>query len=239
MDIITIVAVVCAYTVKGMCGFANTLVFGTIMSFKTNNINITPVELIVGYPSNLYIALKERKSISLKVWLPLSILVILGTIPGALFLKNGNTASIKFLFGFAVVLIGLEMLMREKQTLKKRNSKAALIMIGILSGILCGLFGIGAFLAAYISRTTDNQKQFRGNICLVFFVENTFRIILYSITGILNLVVFNQALMLLPFMVIGLAIGVLLSKVVNEIIVKKVVIILLILSGISLIANNM
>lgn len=239
MNIIAIIAVICAYIVKGMSGFANTLIFSTIMSFTTNNINITPLELIVGYPSNIYIAYKERNSISKKVCVPLSILVILGSIPGAIFLKNTDAGTIKTLFGFAVILIGLEMLLREKQKVKRESSKAVLFIIGIISGVLCGLFGIGAFLVAYISRTTNNQNQFRGNICMVFFVENTFRIILYSMTGILNLMILKQALTLIPFMIIGLLAGIFLSRKSSEKLVKNFVIILLIFSGISLIINNM
>src|ERR1035437_421967 len=98
MEILTIAAVLCAYIVKGMCGFANTLVFSTIMSFSTTNIKISPLDLIVGYPSNILIAWKERKSVSAKICVPLSILVILGSIPGAIFLKNGNTQLIKTVF---------------------------------------------------------------------------------------------------------------------------------------------
>lgn len=238
MNIITIVAVISAYIVKGMSGFANTLIFSTIMSFSTNNINITPLELIVGYPSNIYIAYKERNSISAKVCVPLSLLVIIGSIPGAIFLKNTDAGTIKTLFGFAVVLIGIEMLMRERQKEKRESSKVVLFIIGIISGVLCGLFGIGAFLVAYISRTTSNQNQFRGNICMVFFVENTFRIVLYSMTGILNLMILKQALMLIPFMIIGLLTGIFLSHKSSEKIVKNFVIVLLIFSGISLIINN-
>ncbi len=239
MNVTAVIAVILAYIVKGMCGFANTLIFSTIVSFKTTNINISPVELIVGYPSNIFIAWKERKGISAKVCVPLSILVVLGSIPGAIFLKNGNTQFIKTLFGFAVVLIGIEMLFRERQKVKKQSSKIILAIIGILSGILCGLFGIGAFLVAYISRTIENQDQFKGNICVVFIVENTFRIILYSLTGILNVRILKSALLLMPFMIIGLSLGILLSNIASEKLVKKVVIILLILSGISLIINNM
>ncbi|MGB8455190.1 MAG: sulfite exporter TauE/SafE family protein [Anaerocolumna sp.] len=236
---IAIFAVVCAFIVKGMCGFANTLVFSTIMSFNANNINITPLELLIGYPSNIYIAWKERKGISAKVCIPLSVLVIMGIMPGILFLKNGNTGFIKILFGFAVILIGFEMLLRERLKGKKKNSKLALAAIGFISGVLCGLFGIGAFLVAYIGRTTDNQAQFKGNICIVFFVENTVRIILYSLTGILNIGILYKAVLLMPYMVIGLAIGIFLSKKTSEIFVKNAVIILLILSGISLIINNL
>lgn len=238
MYIIAVIAVLCAYLVKGMCGFANTLVFSTIMSFTTDNIMISPIELIVGYPSNILIAWKERKAISAKIYFPLSVLVILGSIRGALFLKNGNTQLIKLLFGFVVVFIGMEMFFREFQKGKEKTAPAILIILGILSGILCGLFGIGALLAAYVSRTTENSSAFKGNICIVFMVENSFRIILYSVIGIINFEIFKNALLLFPFMLIGLFAGMFLAKVVSEKIVKNIVIILLILSGLSLIINS-
>ena len=238
MDIIAVAAVFFAYIVKGMCGFANTLVFSTIMSFSANNIAISPLELITGYPSNILMAWQDRKSVSAKICIPLSVLVILGSIPGALLLKNGNTQFIKVLFGFAVVIVGIEMFIREQQKEKKTTSPIMLVCLGILSGLLCGLFGIGALLAAYVSRTTENASQFKGNICIVFLVENTFRIILYSIIGILSFDIFKKALLLMPFMLVGLFAGMFLAQRINEKKVKKIIIVLLILSGISLIING-
>jgi len=132
----------------------------------------------------------------------------------------------------------MEMFIREYHNGKEKSSPVILIILGVLSGILCGLFGIGALLAAYVSRTTDNISAFRGNICIVFLVENSFRIILYSIIGIINFEVFKSALILIPFMLAGLFGGMLLAKIVSEKIVKNIVIMLLILSGLSLIINS-
>lgn len=239
IDIVAILAVICAYMVKGMCGFANTLVFSTMMSFTSNTITITPVELLVGFPSNIYIAWKERKGISYKIWLPLAAYVLIGIVPGLLFLKIGDIRHLKILFGFIVTLLGVEMFLREKQKEPRKTSKKILAVIGILSGILCGLFGIGAFLVAYITRTTKNQSQFKGNLCVVFLVENTFRMILYTASGIIQMAIIKQAALLLPFMIIGLTGGRLLAKRVSEKRLKKAVILLLILSGVSLVVNNM
>ena len=233
-----ITAVICAFIVKGMCGFANTLVFDTILSFRMNNINITPVELLTGYPSNFIVVWKERKALSMKVWGPLALLVIAGSIPGALFLKNGDTTTIKLIFGFVVVCIGIEMFFREYQKNKKKTSPVVLGIIGVASGLLCGLFGIGALLAAYVSRTTDENSAFCGNLCMVFIIENTFRIIFYISCGIITLSVAQQALVLIPFMLIGLGVGMLLAKVLPEKVVKQFVIVMLVLSGISLILHN-
>ena len=83
-----IIATVVAYFIKGLCGFANTLVFTTILSFGTPNVNISPIDLLIGYPTNLILTWENRKKLDSKVYLPLIALVIIGSIPGVFMLKN-------------------------------------------------------------------------------------------------------------------------------------------------------
>lgn len=83
-----IIAAAAAYFIKGLCGFANTLVFTSILSFGASNANISPIDLLLGYPTNLILTWKNRKSLDPKVYLPLAALVLAGSIPGALLLKN-------------------------------------------------------------------------------------------------------------------------------------------------------
>ena len=229
-------AAVCAYFVKGLCGFANTLVFSTILSFSTNNVNISPVELVLGLPSNIMISYKEHKSVQWKVCLPLAGLVLLGDIPGILLLKNTNTQVIKGIFGFVIIAIGVEMLLREYMR-KTKKSQLLLITIGILSGILCGLYGVGALLAAYMGRVTDNSSSFKGNLCIVFLIDNLFRLVMYGVTGIITLATLKQSVILFPFMALGLFLGMKGSSFLDEKKIKKLVIIMLILSGVSLIVT--
>lgn len=234
-----IAATLCAFYVKGLCGFANTLVFTTVMSFGLSNRNISPVELLLGYPSNVIIAYRERKSIDLRLCLPLAALVAMGSIPGMLLLKNADTGVIKLIFGVVIVLLGLEMLLREKHQGRARESRGMLAIIGLLSGILCGLYGVGALLGAYIGRVTKDAGAFRANICVVFFVENTLRIVLYSAMGLLNAGMALHALRLLPFALLGLFLGAGSASVISERMVKRLVIVMLILSGLSLIAGHL
>ncbi len=233
------VAAVAAFFVKGLCGFANTLVFTTILSFGVSNANISPVELLLGFPTNVILAWKERKSIRWSICLPLALLVVMGTIPGVLFLKNAGSGSIKILFGVIIIAIGLEMLLRGQKTAGVKHTKAALAVIGVLSGILCGLYGVGALLGAYISRVTDDSRSFKANICIVFVIENLLRIVLYSVWGILTPDILRQALLLIPFMLIGLSAGMLSGKFLDEKTVRKLVVVMLIISGAALIITNL
>ncbi|MCR5556954.1 MAG: sulfite exporter TauE/SafE family protein [Butyrivibrio sp.] len=234
-----IIATISAFYIKGLCGFANTLVFTSVLGFGENNVIISPVELILGYPTNLILTWENRKELKKQVFIPLSILVLAGSIPGAFLLKNVDSGIIKIVFGVVIILLGTEMYFRETRDVRIKKSNVLLGIIGVLSGVLCGLFGVGALLAAYIGRVTKSSSEFKANISAVFIVENTFRIILYSILGIISSASLKQAIVLMPFMLLGLFMGVMSGKVMDDKLVKRIVIILLIISGIALITRNL
>ena len=233
------VSAVAAYFVKGLCGFGSTLVFTTMLSFSNNNINISPVELLLGYPTNIILTWRERKSIKWNICLPSILLVILGSIPGVLFLKNVDSRIVKIIFGAVIIFVGLEMLIRELSTRKAKQSPVLLGIVGLLSGLLCGLYGIGALMGAYIGRVTDDTSSFKANMCCVFLVENTFRLIMYLVTDILSAEIFRQALGLLPFMFIGVGLGIFSGKVLDEKLDKRIIVIMLIISGAALILSSL
>lgn len=234
-----IIATLVAFFVKGVCGFANSMIFSTILSFENNNINISPVELVMGYPTNIILVWKEKKSINWKMCLPLAVMVVLGDIPGILFLRNMDTGIIKIIFGFVIVFIGIEMLLRDLNLIPLKESGVLLWVIGILSGVLCGLYGVGVLLGAYVSRIAKDSHVFKANMCMVFFIENTVRVVLYSILGIITLNIVKQAIILWPLMLVGLLFGMAFSRLLDERITKKIVTIMLIISGIALIINSL
>ncbi|MBR1910744.1 MAG: sulfite exporter TauE/SafE family protein [Treponema sp.] len=229
-----ILATLVAFFIKGLCGFANTLVFTSILAFGSNNINISPIELLVGYPPNLILTWKNRKSLKPAVFLPLALLVLLGSIPGAFLLKTMDSRLIKIIFGIVVIVVALDMLLREAHRGICKESKILLASTGVLSGILCGMFGVGALLAAYVGRVTGTSNEFKANISAAFIVENTFRFITYTMLDIITLPSLKTAAALMPFMLIGLFAGIKSSSVLPEKTVRHLVIALLIVSGIAL-----
>lgn len=231
---------VLAYLIKAITGFGNTLVMGSLFSFMVPNRLTTPIDLIFSIPTNIYIVWRERKNISLKVVVPLSLMLLAGIIPGTLLLKVGSDRILKAILGIVVVGMALEMLTRKQvQDTNKKTNPFFLTAIGITSGILAGLYGIGALLVAYISRSSDNKGQFRGNICCVFLVDNVFRFFLYLFTGILDKEIFITTLILSPAVIIGMIIGVKVDSGMKEDTVKKVVIALLIISGTILFVKSL
>ena len=237
--ILWFIAAFTAYFVKGLCGFANTLIFTTILSFGAVNASISPVDLLLGYPANLILTWKNRRSLDPKVFLPLAVLVLAGSIPGALMLRNVDARFIKLVFGVVVIALGVEMLVREYSRRRARSSRLVLGIIGITSGMLCGLFGVGALLAAYVSRVTKNEESFKADISAVFIADNTFRIILYETLDLLTVSTVKSVLLLIPFVLLGLFAGIRSCGCMNEKNVRRITTVLLILSGISLVLRNL
>lgn len=235
---IWIAASLAAYFVKGLCGFANTLVFTSILGFGADNVNISPAELLLSYPTNIILTFKNRSRLNPRVFIPLSLLVLCGSIPGTFLLKNMDAHYLKIVFGFVVVISGIDMFLRERNALHAKESRFLLGIIGLLSGVLCGMFGVGALLAAYVGRVTSNSDEFKANINAVFTVENTFRIILYAAAGILSKESIRLALILVPFMITGLLAGMKICRRIDERKIRLLIIFLLIVSGAVQIVNN-
>lgn len=239
--LVWMMATFAAFFVKGLCGFANTLVFQSILSFQNDNRNISPVELILTYPANIILMLKERKSLKWNVCLPLTALVVVGSIPGILLLKTADTTVIKIIFGIVTVLVAVEMFFRMRRKENKEEgivAKILMFIVGLISGVLCGLYGVGALLGAFVGRKTDTLSAFKANMSFIFVVENTIRLILYIILKILNIEILTKALIMIPFMFAGLLLGMFASRFVNEKHAKKIIILLLIISGISLVVTS-
>ena len=150
-----------------------------------------------------------------------------------------DARAIKLVFGVVVAALGAEMLSREYSKKRVRSSKVVLAIIGVTAGVLCGLFGVGALLAAYVSRVTEDDGSFKANISAVFIADNTFRIILYSALGLLTLDTVKSALLLIAFALLGLFAGIQCSSRMDEKLVRKITSVLLVLSGISLILKNL
>ena len=213
-----IVATYCSFFVKGVCGFANAILFSAILSFSHNNINISPVELVIGWPTSVIIAWRERKSLDWKVCGPLAAIVLVGSVVGTVFLKNFKADVVKVIFGFVIIGIGIELLLREFHPRQMKESKLVLSIIGVCSGILCGLYGIGALIGAYVGRTAKDSHAFKANVCFVFTVE---------------------ARSSTPVMLLGLFSGIYCCRWLSERAVKRFVVVMLIICGITLVINNL
>lgn len=227
-----------AYFIKGITGFGNTLVMNSLLSFFQENRFITPVDLLLSVPANIYWAWKNRQYIHFKTVIPLSIAVIIGNIPGILFLSTGPDHFLKVILGTVLVFIAIEMFLRKTANNHHSFHLSVLGLLGVISGVLMGLFGIGALLAAVINRFTENRNDYRGNLCFVFVIDNIFRCIGYWWRSMITWRILGIALLLLPAAGLGMWFSTKLDFHLSEVHIRRGILILLTISGILLMISN-
>lgn len=229
-------AVLVGYFVKGVAGIGNTLVVTSAMSYTRTNAEITPVELLLCVPTNLVVTWVYRRHINWKLAIAPMCMVLAGDVLGVLLLKNVDVTAMKMVFGVVLILLSVEQLWRELRGKPGKVAHPALmLMLGISAGVLCGMFGVGALLAAYLSRVTTDDMTYKGTMSVIFTVENAFRIVAYSVTGLLTTASLINAAMLLPFMGLGLFLGIRLSSRMNARTMRIIIGAMLLISGIPLV----
>lgn len=227
-----------AYFVKAITGFGDALVMSSLFSFVVPNSVTSPVSLLLSFPANLIMAFKERKNLSLKIIVPFSLFMFIGILPGTFLLTHMPNRIIKSILGIVIIAVAVNMMFSDSKAKKVKQNPLLSLIAGIISGLLCGLFGIGALLAAYMSRSADNRYLYRGNLCCIFLVENIFRIIVYAAAGIFNGHIFLTTAVIIPAALLGLFNGMKTDKKLKNETVKKAVLCLLIASGAVLLVNN-
>ena len=238
--ILWMLAAFVGYFVKGVAGIGNTLVVTSAMAYTRTNAEITPVELLLCVPTNLAVTWVYRRHIDWKLAIAPLCMVLAGDALGVLLLKNVDVTAMKAVFGVVLILLSVEQLWRELRGKPTRSGHPALMLtLGISAGVLCGMFGVGALLAAYLSRVTTDDPTYKGTMSAVFCIESTFRVIAYSVTGLLTAVSLTRAAILLPFMGAGLFLGIRLSNRLNARTMRLIIGAMLLLSGLPLLLTAM
>ena len=238
--ILWMLAAFVGYFVKGVAGIGNTLVVTSAMAYTRTNAEITPVELLLCVPTNLAVTWVYRRHIDWKLAIAPLCMVLAGDALGVLLLKNVDVTAMKAVFGVVLILLSVEQLWRELRGKPTRAGHPALMLtLGISAGVLCGMFGVGALLAAYLSRVTTDDATYKGTMSIIFTIENFFRVLAYSATGLLTAVSLTRAAILLPFMGAGLFLGIRLSNRLNARTMRLIIGVMLLLSGLPLLLTAM
>lgn len=221
-----------AFIVKGLVGFGDPLISSPLLVMRLNNKDISPSLLPISLILNTFIVYKNRKSFSFRAVAPIAVWVLLGIIPGTLLLKLGAPDFVKILLGLLIIGLGIEMLTRDSSKEMKANPVLQAIM-SFFSGVTAGLFGINLLFLIYLERTSKGRNEFRANVCFVFLLENLFRVFVYLYNGIFTAFTLQISAISIPAAFLGMWIGGQIDKRISENRVRKLIVYVFILGGIS------
>ena len=221
-----------AFTVKGLVGFGDPLIFTPLLSVYLPNAVITPAFAPVSPFLNVGIVWKNRKFFNPKIVIPIAAFNMLGIIPGTLLLKFGSPQGLKLLAGLVIIAMGLEMLTRKPSAVPRQNALLR-SLAAFFSGMMTALFGMNMLILAYMERFTTSREDFRANACFILFVENLFRLVMFTSQGLFTVETLGMTAIVFPAAVMGMAIGGWLDKKVSDALSKKFLIYVFILGGIT------
>lgn len=227
-----------SFFIKGIAGFGDPLILNPSLSMFLENRLISPANLLISVPINVYMAWVNRKFFSIKKVIFIAIFLLIGIVPGTLLLKYATSWLLKITLGFIVILIGIQMLIRKKES-KRENNKLIMAFVCFCSGVTSGLYGINLFIIAYIERTSSNRNEFRGNLCFAFAFDNIVRMIVYFASGIMTKDILLLALLAVPGVIAGLYTGSRIDRKLREETVRFIIITVFIIGGVSIILKTL
>ncbi|MBU0529780.1 sulfite exporter TauE/SafE family protein [bacterium] len=176
---------------------------------------------------------KDWKDMDKKTIIELGLGMLIGSIIGTYILKFGNPITLRKGLGILILLYVI-------YTYAKKSKIKCFRKLGILFGLLGGFFSIlfaaaGPFFAVYINNKVDKSRIIRATLIGILGINSLVRVLLLITSGILTVNIFISSLYILPFFLLALYFGHKTYNKINENMFKNVLLILLIISGISLI----
>ena len=215
---------------QGLSSFGFSILSLPLLSIYLSPKTVVPMLLFYSIIINLTVIASCWKSFSIRSIIFLLIGAVAGLPIGAHLLMILNDLWLRKGIGVFVVILSLVLLSGKRWKLKRERTSQ--LFIGFLSGILAGSLGIsGPPIILFLSNKGVQKDEFRANLSGYFFLINIFTIPVYILNGLFTKEVFHYTLNWLPALIIGVAAGTFFARKIKPEKFGKLVLILLLLTG--------
>ena len=226
---------VVAQAVYVLFGFgAGLIAVGAMALFMPRVTDVVVLLLLVSFPAEISVVSRARKEIAWRgVWWVCAGLAV-GVVVGARILSRSQPGIVlTALAGVLIVASVAFLLIPSRQAIRWPTwSQPA---VGLLSGVLAGLFGTGGPpLILYFRLSGANKAVFRGNLMAIFLLTTLVRLPTYALTGLITAPRLWSALAVAPAAVLGGWLGHRIHLVVSEETFRKLVSVALCAIGVLL-----
>ena len=163
--------------------------------------------LLVNLPAELWVVRSSWQRISWRGVLVIFVGVALGIPLGTSLLRWGDARFLLIVLGVFLVAVGAIFLFI-RDTRERQMPRWVAGPIGVISGVLTGLFGTGGPpLILYYQFQGIDKAAFRGNLMAIFLLMTTVRVPSYAVFGLITAPRMWSALAVLPAVILGALIG--------------------------------
>lgn len=230
-----------AYTVFGLTGFGAAMVAVPVLVQFIPLQFVVPMLLLLDLVTTTMVGLRNRKSIARSELLRLVPSMVAGVALGTTVLARVESRWL--LVGLGVFVLGMtgRALFRPAAASAQAAGTAWSAPAGIVGGVFSALFGTGGpIYTMYLSRRLPHLDEFRATIAAVILVSAGMRLVAFASSGLLQQAdLLRSAAFAVPFSLAGLAVGSRLRRRFPADVVRRVLMLFLAASGVSVLCRGL
>ena len=231
-------AVFAAYIIRGMSGFGAGLISAPLLALVLPIHVVVPASGLLVFVLFVFLTIRDRQHV---IWGELKLLApptVAGVVAGLLLFRTlDNALLVVMLASFLIVYAAYMLAVRAFGLPQFRCSQRWAIPLGFLGAFLDTLFGGGGgtLVVIYMHARGMGRMEFRATVATLWFIEMIARISGYGIAGFYTREVLVFVAALLPLVWAGTWVGEKLGNRVSAETFQRILAVLLLLSGVSLI----
>ncbi len=227
------IAIFFGFFVQTLVGFAGSLVALPILLISLKLPDAIAYVSIFYLFSSTFLVKKEWRNIDKNVIVKLTLASVIGVILGIVVLTYSKPIVLQKALGVFILLYIVYTLTGKKEL---STNKVVNWTFGALGGFFSGVFSTGGPLYVIsVKNTVQEIKTFRATMIGILALVTIVRVPALAVSGALTFQHLKISLLILPVFFLAQYLGTLLFSRINEVLFKKLLLILLFFSGIGLI----
>jgi hypothetical protein len=208
-------ALLFAAFIRGVTGFGLSLIFTPIMILIMDPKAAIPVNLLLAQLSNIVVLASCFRKVNIKRLLPMFAGSLMGVLVGVFIIIIISAAILKILIGCMTILFSI--LLVFKLTPRFTNERLASCVAGFLCGMLTTSVGFGGPPVMLFMHTQKWPKEeIYPSLSAFFLISTGASLIGLSLSGLVTTHILLTSASLVPGLVIGVFLGMLAFKKVND-----------------------
>lgn len=230
--------VIAAYTMFGLSGFGSTVISVPILAHFLPVLYLVPLMVLLDLASALFMGTTGREHVSKPELKRLIPFMFVGFVIGATVLVGVPDKYLRSALGVFAAAVGIHSILNP--VLHRTISRWWSVPAGIVGGAIATVFGAGGpIYATYLSGRLRDKTEIRSTISSLISISAFTRALVYAVTGLLlHLTIFAGALVLSPFVWLGLKLGHRIHVGLTQEQMRRAVGAVLVLTGLSLLART-
>jgi len=237
--LIACLVLACAEAIYVLLGFgAGLIAVGTLALVMPEIRDVVVMLLLVNLPAELWVVWESRREIAWRQVLTLFVGIAVGIPAGAWALDAGDPSILLPVLGVFLVVVGSAFLAGRERRSRQLPAWTA-PPVGLLSGILTGLFGTGGPpLIFYYQLSGVEKRVFRGNLMAIFMLMTLVRVPSYAAFDLITWPRIWSSVAVFPAVLLGAVIGYHVHLSLDENAFRRLVSIALVIIGVVLLLRS-